>query len=84
MTKLFNAFLLILAGATEQELVRQVKYLKAENQILWGKRSDRIKLSSADRTRPVKHGFRRSVLCQLWAGSVMVESREPGLPGAAG
>jgi putative transposase len=56
MAKLFNAFLMMLAGATEQELILQVQYLKAENQILRGKLPGRITVTVAERTRLVELG----------------------------
>jgi putative transposase len=56
MAKLFNAFLLMLAGATEKELILQVQYLKAENQILRGKLPGRITVTVAERTRLVELG----------------------------
>jgi putative transposase len=34
MTNVFQSLLLLIAGATQNELARQVKYLKVENQIL--------------------------------------------------
>ena len=56
MAKLFNAFLLMLAGATEQELIVQVQYLKAENLILRSKLPGRITITPAERTRLVELG----------------------------
>lgn len=34
MKNIFQSLLLVIAGATQKELARQVKYLKVENQIL--------------------------------------------------
>ena len=34
MTNVFLSLLLVIAGATQKELVRQIKYLKVENEIL--------------------------------------------------
>lgn len=56
MTKLFQASFLTETGGTEMQLVRQVEYLKAENQILRSKFSKRITVTAAERQRLIKLG----------------------------
>jgi hypothetical protein len=56
MTKLLQAFFLTMAGATEMQLVHQVEYLKAENQILRSKLPKRIIVRETERQRLIKLG----------------------------
>jgi len=56
MKSTLQAFFLLLAGATEKQLIRQVEYLKAENQILRSKLPTRITVTAAERERLVKLG----------------------------
>jgi putative transposase len=42
MTNVFQSLLLVIAGATQKELARQVKYLKVQNEILGSKLPKRI------------------------------------------
>lgn len=56
MKSTLQAFFLLLAGATEKQLVRQVEYLKAENDILRSKLPKRIAVTGAERERLVKLG----------------------------
>ncbi|WP_145091751.1 hypothetical protein [Anatilimnocola aggregata] len=54
MTNVFQSLLLVIAGATQKELARQVKYLKVENQILRSKLPKRITFTPKERVRQVK------------------------------
>ncbi|WP_254508186.1 integrase core domain-containing protein [Anatilimnocola floriformis] len=54
MTNIFQSLLLVIAGATQKELARQVKYLKVENQILRSKLPKRITVTMAERNRLIK------------------------------
>ncbi len=45
MANVFQSLLLVIAGATEKELARQVKYLKVENEVLRAKLPKRITIS---------------------------------------
>jgi putative transposase len=54
MTNIFQSLLLVIAGATQKELARQVKYLKVENQILRSKLPKRIVVTAQERVRLVK------------------------------
>ena len=54
MTSLFQKLLLIFASATHRELVRQIQYLKVENEILRGKPPKRITVTPIERRRLVK------------------------------
>jgi hypothetical protein len=54
MTNIFQSLLLVIAGATQKELARQVKYLKVENQILRARLPKRIMVTSTERGRLVK------------------------------
>lgn len=56
MSSIFQSLLLVIAGSTQRELARQVKYLKVENQILRGKLPDRITVSPKERERLLKFG----------------------------
>ncbi len=51
MIRLCQKFLLYLAAAFDRELVRQVEYLKTENQILRSKLPKRITVTLAERNR---------------------------------
>jgi putative transposase len=54
MTNIFQSLLLVIAGATQKELARQVKFLKVENQILRSKLPKRITVIPKERHRLVK------------------------------
>lgn len=54
MTNVFQSLLLVIAGATQKELARQVKYLKVENEILRSKLPKRITLTVKERNRLVR------------------------------
>ncbi len=56
MKSTLQAFFLLLAGATEKQLVRQVEYLKAENEILRSKLPNQITVTTAERERLIKLG----------------------------
>ena len=56
MARLLHPLLLLLARATENELVRYIEYLKGENRILRSKLPKRIAVTPAERTRLVKLG----------------------------
>jgi putative transposase len=54
MVNVFQSLLLVIAGATEKELARQVKYLKMENEVLRSKLPKRITITSTERQRLVR------------------------------
>ncbi|QDU28987.1 Integrase core domain protein [Anatilimnocola aggregata] len=54
MVNIFQSLLLVIAGATQKELARQVKYLKVENQVLRSKLPKRITITPKERVRLVK------------------------------
>ena len=54
MTNIFQSLLLVIAGATQKELARQLKFLKVENQILRSKLPQRIIVTPKERQRLVK------------------------------
>ena len=54
MTNVFQSLLLVIAGATQKELARQIKYLKVENPILRSKLPVRITITAQERHRLVK------------------------------
>ena len=54
MPNIFQSLLLVIAGATQKELARQVKYLKVEKQILRSKLPKRITVTPKERVRLVK------------------------------
>lgn len=67
MTNVFQSLLLVIAGATQKELARQVKYLKVENEILRSKLPKRITITPKERHRLVRFAqkLRGKVLRQL-------------------
>ena len=54
MTNLFQSLLLVIAGASQKELARQVKYLMVENEILRSKLPKRITVTAKERNRLVR------------------------------
>src|SRR3954453_17358676 len=53
MRNIYNALLLVIAGATHKQLARHVAYLKVENKILRSKLSVRVTVSRLPPTRVV-------------------------------
>ena len=53
---LFRSLLLVIAGSTQRELARQVRYLKVENEILRSKLPARITVTPKERQRLMKFG----------------------------
>jgi len=80
MTNIYRSLLLVIAGATQKELARQIKYLKVENEIL-RKRPARVPVTPQERNRLVKFGrnLAPKVLSQLvsivHSGSIGAGSR---------
>ena len=58
MTRLMHPLLLLLARATENELVLYIEYLKAENRMLRSKLPKRICVTPAERAKLMKLGLR--------------------------
>ncbi|MCC7085003.1 MAG: DDE-type integrase/transposase/recombinase [Pirellulales bacterium] len=58
MRNIYTRLLLLIAGATQRELARQVAYLKVENQILRGKLPARVAVTPQERHRLVRFGSR--------------------------
>jgi putative transposase len=56
MYSIYHSLLLVIAGATQKELARQVKYLKIENDILRAKLPARITITRKERQRLLKFG----------------------------
>jgi putative transposase len=56
MRNIYNALLLLIAGATSKQLARQVAYLKVENKILRSKLSARVTVTAQERNRLVRFG----------------------------
>jgi hypothetical protein len=56
MASIFQSLLLVIAGSTQRELARQVKYLTVENQILLRKLPGRITITPKERERLLKFG----------------------------
>jgi putative transposase len=56
MISIYRSLLLVIAGATQKELARQVRYLKAENEVLRGKLPARITITPKERQRLLKFG----------------------------
>lgn len=58
MMRFIHPLLLIVARATEKELVQMVEYLKAENRILRSKLPKRIDVTAAERTSLIALGVK--------------------------
>lgn len=56
MINLVHPLLTLLASLTRQELAQQIRFLKAENEILRSKLPSRITLDNRERKTLVKHG----------------------------
>ena len=67
MDNVFQSLFLVIAGATQKELARQVKYLKVENQILRSKLPRRVTVTAKERVRLTKFAAKLGgkVLAQL-------------------
>jgi putative transposase len=53
---LFRSLLLVIAGSTQRELARQVRYLKVENEILRSELPARFTVTPKERQRLIKFG----------------------------
>ena len=58
MRNIYTKLLLLIAGATQKELGRQVQYLKIENRILRSKLPPRVPVTLQERNRLVRFGAR--------------------------
>jgi putative transposase len=58
MINIVHPLLTLLASLSRQELAQQVRYLKAENEILHSKLPSRITLDNRERRTLVKHGVK--------------------------
>src|SRR5262245_7487488 len=56
MWNIYQSLLLIIAGATQRDLARYVRYLKIENQILRSKLPTRVEITPQERNRLVRFG----------------------------
>ena len=56
MMPIFRSLLLVIAGATQRELARQIRYLKVENEVLRSKLPARITVTPKERQRLLKFG----------------------------
>ncbi|WP_425618133.1 hypothetical protein NA78x_001829 [Anatilimnocola sp. NA78] len=56
MVNVFQSLLLVIAGATQKELARKVKYLKVENQILRSRLPQRIVCTPKEEARDIRFG----------------------------
>ncbi|MDA7978113.1 MAG: integrase core domain-containing protein [Pirellulales bacterium] len=54
MANIYRSLLLVIAGATQKELARQIKYLKVENEILRTRIPGRVYVTPKERRRLVK------------------------------
>jgi putative transposase len=53
---LFHSLLLVIAGASQRELARQVRYLKVENEILRSRLPQRVLVTNKERQRLLRFG----------------------------
>ncbi len=56
MGNIYRSLLLVLVGATQKELARQVRYLTVENQLLRSRLPSRVTLTPQERNRLVRFG----------------------------
>ena len=56
MPNIYRSLLLLLAGATQKELARHVRYLTVENQLLRSRLPSRLTLTAQERNRLVRFG----------------------------
>jgi putative transposase len=56
MASIFRSLLLVIAGASQKDLARQIRYLKAENEILRAKLPARITITPKERQRLLRFG----------------------------
>lgn len=56
MKNLYHRLLLLIAGSTQKELARQIRYLKIENEILRSKLPKRVTVTEKERNKLVKFG----------------------------
>ena len=56
MASIFRSLLFVIAGATQRELARQVRYLKVENELLRSSCPARITVTAKERQRLLKFG----------------------------
>ncbi len=56
MRNIYRSLLLLIAGATQKELARQIHYLKIENRILRSKLPHRVPVTAQERNRLVRFG----------------------------
>jgi putative transposase len=56
MASIFRSLFFVIAGATQRELARQIRYLKVENEILRNKLPARIAVNAKERQRLLKFG----------------------------
>jgi putative transposase len=86
MTNVFQSLWLVIAGATQKELARQVKYLKVENEILRSKLPRRIVVTPKERQRLVRfarklgraiHHLTTIVAPKTLLGWIRAENRSP-------
>ncbi|MGC4004054.1 MAG: integrase core domain-containing protein [Pirellulales bacterium] len=56
MSNVFKSLLLVIAGSTQKELARQIKYLKVENEILRSRLPKRIYTTAKEKQRLIRFG----------------------------
>ena len=69
MRNIYRSLLLILVGATQKELARQVRYLKVENQVLRSKLPYRVPITSQERNRLVRFAAKLGTASTTWCRS---------------
>jgi len=58
MVSIFRSLLFVIAGASQRELARQVRYLKVENEVLRAKLPARVTITPRERQRLLKFGIK--------------------------
>jgi hypothetical protein len=85
MKNLYHRLLLVIAGATQEELATQVRYLKTENQVLRSKLPKRVAVNEKERTKLIKfssqlggvlkHYYRKAAYLGPWLLYSIVKDR---------
>ena len=66
MKNIYQSLLSVIAGATQKELARQIKYLKVENEILRSRLQERVFVTAKERQRLVK--FAKNLTARVTIG----------------
>ena len=83
MASIFHSLLMVIAGSTQKELARQIKYLKVENEILRAKLPGRITVTQKERQRLLKFGAKLGAALRSPCQTLLENARASALSGTA-